>query len=104
MAFIILIAFVVGVLTGISFTLYVQKRSKRTDIISTPIKVVLIALAISLVSLVVIELIAPDVLDPPTELKCDLPLKNFNGVCSCGPEMELTKEPGGLLVCSPLNT
>lgn len=105
MVWAILIAFVAGVIVGVSFTLYAIRRSKRTDIISTPIKTVLIISAISLVSIIGVMLIAPDIItDPPTEIWCEPPLKNYNSVCSCGPEMELTKEPGGLLICSPMNT
>ena len=54
---------------------------------------------------VVVEKEKPPIIpDTPSELKCNPPLENYNGTCSCGPEKELTIQPGGGKICAPMNT
>jgi len=100
----ILVAFGIGFALGTIGTILIL--GQRTQISVRPlVKGILITVAIALITIAELLIIFPDVItDPPTEIWCEPPLENYNSVCSCGPEKELTKGPGGEMICAPMNT
>ena len=98
----ILFAFALGFAIGTIGTIVIMSQKSAQ---TTTIKKVLIIIAVALIAIAGVLIVLPDAEpDTPSEIKCEPPFKNFNSTCSCGPEKELTIQPGGGKICAPMNT